>query len=463
MSQSKKLWGGRFERESDAGFAEFNSSFRFDRRLLEADVGASIAYSEALARAGVLSAEENEKLRNALETILESSRSDENYLNDASAEDVHSFVETRLIELTGALGRKLHTGRSRNDQVATDFRLWMRGSIDLLETNLKNLQTSLLDFAETNREVILPGYTHLQRAQPVLLAHWSLAYFEMLKRDRERFKEVRKRVNIMPLGSAALAGTSFPIDRDALAASLGFEGVSHNSLDAVSDRDFCVEFLSACALVMVHLSRLAEDVILYATSEFGFFELGDAIATGSSLMPQKKNPDSMELVRGKAGRVFGDLLALLATLKGLPLAYNKDMQEDKEAVFDAFDTTTSCLQVAETVMRNIVVNRETALAAASAGYMNATELADYLVRKGMPFREAHETVGRIVTRAIDLNKELSELSIDELREFSALIESDVYEALSLERTLSSKSQTGGTARETVAAALAAARAVVEAA
>jgi argininosuccinate lyase len=285
----------------------------------------------------------------------------------------------------------------------------------------------------------------------------------MLKRDRERFKEVRKRVNIMPLGSAALAGTSFPIDRDALAASLGFEGVSHNSLDAVSDRDFCVEFLSAGALVMVHLSRLAEDVILYATSEFGFFELGDAIATGSSLMPQKKNPDSMELVRGKAGRVFGDLLALLATLKGLPLAYNKDMQEDKEAVFDAFDTTTSCLQVAETVMRNIVVNRETALAAASAGYMNATELADYLVRKGMPFREAHETVGRIVTRAIDLNKELSELSIDELREFSALIESDVYEALSLERTLSSKSQTGGTARETVAAALAAARAVVEAA
>jgi argininosuccinate lyase len=463
MSQSKKLWGGRFEREPDPGFAEFNSSFRFDRRLLEADVGASIAYSEALARAGVLSAEENEKLRNALETILESSRSDENYLNDASAEDVHSFVETRLIELTGALGRKLHTGRSRNDQVATDFRLWMRGSIDLLETNLKNLQTSLLDFAETNREVILPGYTHLQRAQPVLLAHWSLAYFEMLKRDRERFKEVRKRVNIMPLGSAALAGTSFPIDRDALAASLGFEGVSHNSLDAVSDRDFCVEFLSACALVMVHLSRLAEDVILYATSEFGFFELGDAIATGSSLMPQKKNPDSMELVRGKAGRVFGDLLALLATLKGLPLAYNKDMQEDKEAVFDAFDTTTSCLQVAETVMRNIVVNRETALAAASAGYMNATELADYLVRKGMPFREAHETVGRIVTRAIDLNKELGELSIDELREFSALIESDVYEALSLERTLSSKSQTGGTARETVAAALAAARAVVEAA
>lgn len=461
MSESKKLWGGRFEREPDAGFAEFNSSFRFDRRLLEADIRASMAYSEALARAGVLSVEENEKLRDALETILESSRNDENYLNDPSAEDVHSFVEARLIELTGALGRKLHTGRSRNDQVATDFRLWMRESIDLLDTNLKDVQTSVLDFAETNRDVVLPGYTHLQRAQPVLLAHWSLAYFEMLNRDRERFKEVRKRVNIMSLGSAALAGTSFPIDREALAESLGFEAVSRNSLDAVSDRDFCVEFLSACALVMVHLSRLAEDVILYATSEFGFFELADAIATGSSLMPQKKNPDSMELVRGKAGRVFGGLLALLATLKGLPLAYNKDMQEDKEAVFDAFDTTRSCLQVTATVWRNIAVNRERALAAASAGYMNATELADYLSRKGMPFREAHETVGRIVMSAIDLKKELGELSLDELREFSALIESDVYEALSLERTLSSKSQTGGTARETVAAAIAVARASIE--
>ena len=310
-----------------------------------------------------------------------------------SAEDVHSFVESRLIELVGDVGRKLHTGRSRNDQVATDFRLWLRSSIDDLNETIRDAQTSLLDFAEANRDVVIPGYTHLQRAQPVLLAHWCLAYFEMLTRDRERLSEARRRVNVMPLGSAALAGTSFPIDRERLATELGFEGVSRNSLDAVSDRDFCVEFLSACSLIMVHLSRLAEDIILYATSEFGLFELGDAIATGSSLMPQKKNPDSMELVRGKSGRVFGDLMALLTTLKGLPLAYNKDMQEDKEAVFDAFDTVSASLRVTATVLRNLGVNKERAAAAASSGYMNATELADYLVRKGMPFRDAHEIVG----------------------------------------------------------------------
>src|SRR6185369_4326439 len=271
-----------------------------------------------------------------------------------------------------------------------DFRLWMRIVIDDLSETVRDTQTSLLDFAEANREVVIPGYTHLQRAQPVLLAHWCLAYFEMLARDRERLADVRRRVNILPLGSAALAGTSLPIDREALAQSLGFDTVSRNSLDAVSDRDFCVEFLSACSLVMVHLSRLAEDIILYATTEFGFLELGDAIATGSSLMPQKKNPDSMELVRGKAGRVFGDLLALLTTLKGLPLAYNKDMQENKQAVFDAYDTVAASLNVSATVLRNISVNAERARASASSGYMNATELADYLVRKGMPFREAHE-------------------------------------------------------------------------
>jgi argininosuccinate lyase len=287
-----------------------------------------------------------------------------------------------------------------------------------------------------------------------------LAYFEMLARERERLTEVRRRVNVLPLGSAALAGTSFPIDREALAKSLNFEAVSQNSLDAVSDRDFCVEFLGACSLIMIHLSRLAEDVILYATNEFGFFELGDAIATGSSLMPQKKNPDSMELVRGKAGRVFGDLLALLTTLKGLPLAYNKDMQEDKEAVFDAYDTVSSSLNVSATVLRNITVNKDRALAAASGGYMNATELADYLVRKGVPFRDAHEIVGKVVIRAIERGKELEQLSLNELREFSSLIDDDVYEALSLERTLNSKSQIGGTARELIDAALLSARKMI---
>ena len=457
MSESKKLWGGRFEGKTDPGFAEFNNSFRFDRRLFEADVAASIAYCQALENAGVLTTEEGTQIRNALDTILKQGRKDENYFNDSSAEDVHSFVEARLIELTGDVGRKLHTGRSRNDQVATDFRLWTRNSIDELDQVIRRLQASLLDFAETHRDVVIPGYTHLQRAQPVLLAHWTLAYFEMFARDRERLTEVRRRVNVLPLGSAALAGTSFPIDREALARSLGFEGVSRNSLDAVSDRDFCVEFLSACSLIMVHLSRMAEDIILYATSEFGFFALGDAIATGSSLMPQKKNPDSMELVRGKAGRVFGDLVALLTTLKGLPLAYNKDMQEDKEAVFDAFDTVRSSVQVTATVLRNIAVDTDQALAASSRGYMNATELADYLVRKGMPFREAHETVGKIVMRAIESKLELQEMALDQLREFSTLIEGDVYEALSLDRTLNSKSQLGGTARNVVDEALESAR------
>ena len=441
MSESKKLWGGRFEGKIDPGFAEFNNSYRFDRRLFEADVTASIAYSQALEDANVITAAEGNQIRDALGTILKSGADDVH-----SAEDVHSFVEARLIEMIGDVGRKLHTGRSRNDQVATDFRLWLRGSIDDLNETIRDTQASLLDFAEANRDVVIPGYTHLQRAQPVLLAHWCLAYFEMLARDRERATEVRRRVNALPLGSAALAGTSFPIDREALATALGFEGVSRNSLDAVSDRDFCVEFLSACSLIMVHLSRLAEDIILYATSEFGFFELGDAIATGSSLMPQKKNPDSMELVRGKAGRVFGDLMALLTTLKGLPLAYNKDMQEDKEVVFDAFDTVSASLRVTATVLRNINVNKERARAAASSGYMNATELADYLVRKGMPFREAHEVVGKIVMRAIAAAKELEEMDLSEFGE-------EVYEALSLERTLAAKSQIGGTAREAVDKAL----------
>ena len=441
------MWGGRFTDKTDPGFAAFNNSFRFDRRLFGADVVASIAYSQALEDAKVISAEEGSEIRRALNTILENGCAD-----DSQYEDVHSFVEARLVELIGDAGRKLHTGRSRNDQVATDFRIWLREAIDALCDVLCTTQTALLDFAEANSGVVIPGYTHLQRAQPVLLAHWCLAYFEMLARDRERLFDARRRTNLLPLGSAALAGTSFPIDREALARSLGFDGVTKNSLDAVSDRDFCVEFLSACSLIMVHLSRLAEDVIIYATTEFGFFELGDAIATGSSLMPQKKNPDSMELVRGKAGRVFGDLVGLLTTLKGLPLAYNKDMQEDKEAVFDAFDTVTASLQVSSTVLMNIRVNQ-----VALDGYMNATELADYLVRKGIPFRDAHEVAGRVVMRAIELKTQIEEIALEELQKFSPLIDSDVYDALALEKVLSTKSQLGGTARALVKESLATAR------
>ena len=448
----KNLWGGRFREKADAQFAEFNNSFRFDRRLFDVDVRASIAWCAALERAGVLTAGEASQIRTGLESV-----SAEGVFVESAFEDVHSFVEARLIQLIGDVGRKLHTGRSRNDQVATDFRLWIRAALDDLAELVREAQTALIEFAEGNRAVVMPGYTHLQRAQPVLLAHWCLAYFEMLARDHERLSETRRRVNVLPLGSAALAGTSFPIDRESLATSLGFESVTRNSLDAVSDRDFCVEFLSNCSLLMVHLSRLAEDVILYATTEFGFIELGDAIATGSSLMPQKKNPDSMELVRGKAGRVFGDLLGMLTTLKGLPLAYNKDMQEDKEAVFDAFDTVSACLKVTGTVLRNISVNKERALAAASHGYMNATELADYLVRKGMPFRDAHEVVGRVVMHAIEAEKELDELLLTELQAFSHLIAEDVHLALSLQQTLASKSRAGGTSPTSVSAALVHAR------
>ncbi|HEY6046232.1 MAG TPA: argininosuccinate lyase, partial [Pyrinomonadaceae bacterium] len=325
----KNLWGGRFSGSADPAFAEFNRSFDFDRRLFAADVRASLAHCDGLVGAGVLTVAEGEQINSALATILDRSQSDEHYFDDAAVEDVHSFVEARLVTMIGDVGRKLHTGRSRNDQVATDFRLWLRDEIDQVATALRATQEALLDLAEANRDVVMPGYTHLQRAQPILFAHWCLAYFEMLGRDRERIADARKRVNILPLGSAALAGTSYSIDREAVARALGFDSVSRNSLDAVSDRDFCVEFAGAAALVMMHLSRLAEDIILYATTEFGFIELSDAVATGSSLMPQKKNPDSMELVRGKAGRVFGHLTALLSMMKGLPLAYNKDMQEDK--------------------------------------------------------------------------------------------------------------------------------------
>lgn len=452
-----KLWGGRFKGEADPQFAAFNSSFAFDRRLFEADVRGSIAHCEGLVGAGVLTAEESGRIKSALTTILERGRTDAGYLDDAPTEDVHSFVESQLVEMVGDVGRKLHTGRSRNDQVATDLRLWLRDEIDQLGASLRDAQAALLDFAEANRDAVIPGYTHLQRAQPVLLAHWCLAYFEMLARDRERFADTRGRVNIMPLGSAALAGTSYAIDRKAVAAALGFDSVARNSLDAVSDRDFCIEFVNAASLVMLHLSRLAEDIIIYSTTEFGFFELSDAVATGSSLMPQKKNPDSMELVRGKAGRVFGRLTSLLTMMKGLPLAYNKDMQEDKEAVFDTVDTVRDCLAVTATVLRSIHVNEARTRAAATSGYLNATELADYLVHRGMPFREAHETVGRIVVLAIERGCEISELTPEDLKSFSKLIDHDVLESLSLEQTLATKSQVGGTSPERVAEALAAAR------
>ena len=455
--QNQNLWGGRFTGKTDQGFSEFNSSFGFDRRLFEVDVRASLAHCDGLARAAILTPAESEEIKSALNQILELGRSKATYFDEVASEDVHSFVEARLVEMIGDTGRKLHTGRSRNDQVAADLRLWLRDEIDRLAGALRQAQEALLDLAAANRDAALPGYTHLQRAQPLLFAHWCLAYFEMLTRDRERIADVRKRVNVMPLGSAALAGTSYPIDREAVARALDFEAVSRNSLDAVSDRDFVIEFAAAASLIALHLSRLAEDIILYSTTEFGFFELSEAIATGSSMMPQKKNPDSMELVRGKAGRVFGHLTALLTMMKSLPLAYNKDMQEDKEAIFDTADTVKACLGVTATVLRNIRLNEGRAREAASQGYLNATELADYLARKGVPFREAHETVGRMVMQALERKVELHQLSLEELRSFAPLIDEDVFDWLTLELTLTTKSQIGGTAPDRVAEALVAAR------
>jgi argininosuccinate lyase len=455
--KDQNLWGGRFTGSADEGFAAFNRSFGFDRRLFAADVRASLAHGDALRAAGVLTDEEFGQIERGLGTLLARAAEDRNFLEDPRAEDVHSFIESRLVEMIGDAGRKLHTGRSRNDQVATAMRLWLREEIDVSDARARATQAALLDLAEAHRDAVLPGYTHLQRAQPVLFSHWCLAYFEMLARDRERLRDARRRTNVLPLGSAALAGTSYKIDRESVARALEFESVSRNSLDAVSDRDFCVEFCAAASLSMAHLSRLAEDLIIYSTTEFGFVELGDAISTGSSLMPQKKNPDALELLRGKAGRVFGHTLALLAVVKGLPLAYNKDMQEDKEAVFDTADTLRASLEVAATVLRNVTLNEERARLAAARGYMNATELADYLARKGVPFREAHEAVGRAVLRAVELGVELEEMPLGELRAISPLIDEDAREALSLESTLATKSQSGGTSRERVAEALDAAR------
>jgi argininosuccinate lyase len=454
--RSTNLWGGRFTEKPHETFAEFNDSFRFDRRLFGADVRASSAYARGLHRAGLLTDEEADAITGGLSQLLADSAIHADFFA-APAEDVHSFIESKLIEAIGDAGRKLHTGRSRNDQVATAFRLWLREEIGFIDSLISELQAAVLDIAEGFRDAVIPGYTHLQRAQPILFAHWCLAYFEMLKRDRDRLEDVHNRVNVMPLGSGALAGTGFALDRESIASELGFGSLSANSLDAVSDRDFAIEFAGACSLIMVHLSRLAEDMILYCSTEFGFIKLSDAVSSGSSLMPQKKNPDALELLRGKAGRVFGNHAALLATMKGLPLAYNKDMQEDKEAVFDCVDTVKISLRAAAIVVENAVVDEERTLAAATKGYLNATELADYLVKKGIPFRTAHDAVGKLVLLGIEQNKELNELELIDMQAISSVIEDDVFDSLKIENTLASKSAIGGTSAKRVYAALQAAR------
>lgn len=456
MTKSGQLWGGRFTEKPHETFAEFNDSFRFDQRLFAADVRGSVAHAGGLLRAGLISNEESDAIIGGLTQLVTDSAIDPKFF-ESNAEDVHSFIEGKLIDAIGDAGRKLHTGRSRNDQVATAFRIWLRDEIGEIDALVRELQLAIVDIGEGFRDAVLPGYTHLQRAQPVMFAHWCLAYFEMLKRDRERLADTFERVNVMPLGSGALAGTGFPIDREGVAAELGFASLSANSLDAVSDRDFAIEFTSVCSLIMVHLSRLAEDMIIYCSTEFGFITLSDAVSSGSSLMPQKKNPDALELLRGKSGRVFGHNMSLLAMMKGLPLAYNKDMQEDKEAVFDTVDTVKISLRIAAIVVENAIVNEERTLDAATNGYLNATDLADYLVKKGVPFRTAHEAVGRAVLFAIDEGKELNELSVDELKQFAAEIGDDVADVLSLDATIGAKAAIGGTSPVRVMAALDAAR------
>jgi argininosuccinate lyase len=453
MAETQKLWGGRFTSAPHETFTRFNNSFDFDRRLFEADIEASIAHAEGILDAGVLNKSEFTKIKNGLDKLLKSARRDDNFFAGSDAEDVHSFIETELVKLIGDTGKKLHTGRSRNDQVATAFRLWLRKEIRSILSDLAGVQQALIDAAERHRDAVLPGYTHLQRAQPVMWPHWCLAYFEMFKRDRERLTDALKRVNVMPLGSGALAGSGFQVDRAAVARRLGFDGISANSLDGVSDRDFAVEFVGACSLVMVHLSRMAEDLIIYCSAEFGFVELSDSVSSGSSLMPQKKNPDALELLRGKAGRVFGHQTAMLTVMKGIPLAYNKDMQEDKEAVFDTVDTVRISLQTAAIVLDNLTVKVDVTRKAAATGYLNATDLADYLVKKGVPFREAHETVGRAVLGAMAEGKELNELSTADLKKYSSKIGDDVSSALELDQVLAAKSVTGGTSPKQVAAAL----------
>ncbi len=450
----KSLWGGRFEGALDAQIDAFNRSFRFDRQIFFHDVSASAAWAVALAKVGALQPEEAQKLGAALEDLSREATTQSDFFGaDDAFEDVHSFLETKLSEKTGDAARRLHAGRSRNDQVATALRLWLRDSIDATLGELATLQKAFVAFGEQHFGVVMPGYTHLQRAQPILLSHWALAYREMLVRDEARLREIRTRVNVMPLGSGALAGTSQGVDRAALAKALGFEGVTRNSLDAVSDRDFAVEFCAAASIAMSHLSRFSEDVILYASTEFGFFRLTDRISTGSSLMPQKKNPDPLELLRGKSGRVYGHLMGLLTTLKGLPLAYNKDLQEDKEPLFDTAATLREAFRVSTVVLANLEPQPERMREAASRGFLNATELADYLARKGLPFRDAHDVSGKAVLEAQKRGCELEALPLEVLQSLDKRIEKDIYAALSLEAALATKNAFGGTAPERVKQAL----------
>ena len=446
-------WSQRFESALHPAIAYFNASIGFDMELIEYDITGSVAHAKMLAHTGIISPQEGEKLVAGLEQIRTEYR--EGKFNPGiDAEDVHFAVERRLTEITGDIGKKLHTARSRNDQVGTDTRLYLREQISQIRHQLREFQSVLLSLAQANVETLIPGYTHLQRAQPLSLAHHLLAYFEMLQRDWERLGEIYQRVNISPLGSGALAGTTFPIDRHYTASLLEFSGVYSNSLDGVSDRDFAIEFLCAASLIMVHLSRLSEEVILWASQEFGFVTLKDSCSTGSSIMPQKKNPDVPELVRGKTGRVFGHLQAMLVLMKGLPLAYNKDLQEDKEALFDSVKTVSACLEAMTILLREGMEFKQQRLAEAVAeDFSNATDVADYLATKGVPFREAYNLVGKVVKTSLQSDKLLKDLSLEEWKELHPAFEEDIYNAIAPRQVVAARNSYGGTGFEQVRLAL----------
>ena len=451
MSQDDKTskpWGGRFTESTDRFVELFTASVKFDQRLYPHDISGSIAHARMLGRVGVLKQEDTEKIIAALEQIRREIDSGDFRWSDA-LEDVHMNIEARLIELIGETGKKLHTGRSRNDQVATDMRLYLRTEIDSILVILQKLQSALLDIAEREAGSVMPGFTHMQVAMPVTLGHHMLAWFEMLERDRQRISDCRRRVNVMPLGSAALAGTTFPIDREYTAQLLGFASPAENSLDAVSDRDFVIEFCACAAITMTHLSRFSEELVLWSSSRFDFIELPDSFCTGSSIMPQNKNPDVPELVRGKTGRVTGDLISILTIMKGQPLAYNRDNQEDKEPLFDTVDTLSGSLRVFADMMPSVRIKHEQMRNAAKQGFSTATDLADYLVRKGVAFRDAHEIVGRAVRFCIEAGQDLANVSLDKLQEFSSVIDKDVFDFLTLDGSVSARSHTGGTAPEQV--------------
>jgi argininosuccinate lyase len=444
----KKPWAGRFKGKT-AGIAErFTESISFDKRLWAHDIEGSIAHAKMLRKQGIISQEDSEKITKGLKEIAREIGSGEFRFRE-DLEDIHMNIEAALMRKIGEVGGKLHTARSRNDQVALDLRLYLREETEEIRSLIKKVQKALLNVAAKHFDTLMPGYTHLQRAQPVLLSHHLLAYVEMLQRDEDRLKDTRKRINILPLGSSALAGTTFPIDRAYVAKLLGFDDISKNSIDAVSDRDFIVEFLSDAAILIMHLSRLAEELVLWSTEEFGFIELPEAFTTGSSAMPQKKNPDVVELIRGKAGRVYGNLFSLLTIMKGLPLSYNRDLQEDKLPLFDTVDTIKSCLHVLNEMLPSIKFNIKKMHETATEGYSTATDMAEYLVKKGLPFRRAHEVTGRIVLSCIGKKKKFEELTLKELNQFSPLISDDIYSFLKPEESVRGKKSTGSTSPEEV--------------